>query len=131
MTTTRSLSASRAILRSRLTNWHNSSLMNAQELETAIRERLPFLVLIWVDESYGLMDMKLGRHSHVTFTNPDFVGFAESFGAKGYRIQRAEELLPNLQRALVDDMLSIVACPVDYTENIRLTDKLGKLTEPI
>jgi acetolactate synthase I/II/III large subunit len=112
-----------------------SFLMNAQELETAIRERLPFVVLIWVDESYGLiewkMDMELGRHSHVTFTNPDFVGFAESFGAKGYRIQRAEELLPTLKRALADDTLSIIACPVDYTENIRLTDKLGKLTEPI
>ncbi len=77
------------------------------------------------------MDMELGRHSHVTFTNPDFVRFAESFGAKGYRIQRAEELLPTLQRALADDALSIIACPVDYSENIRLTDKLGKLTESI
>jgi acetolactate synthase-1/2/3 large subunit len=67
----------------------------------------------------------------VTFTNPDFVHFAESFGAKGYRIQRAEELLPTLQRALADDALSIIACPVDYSENIRLTDKLGKLTESI
>jgi len=110
-------------------------LMNAQELETARREHTPFVVLIWVDESYGLiewkMDMELGRHSHVTFTNPDFVRFAESFGAKGYRIQSAEELLPTLQRALVDDTISIIACPVDYSENIKLTDKLGKLTEPI
>jgi len=65
------------------------------------------------------------------FTNPDFVRFAESFGAKGYRIQRAEELLPTLQRALAEDVLSIIACPVDSSENIRLTDKLGKLTESI
>ncbi len=75
--------------------------------------------------------MELGRHSHVSFTNPDFVGFAESFGAKGYHIQRAEELLPTLQRALADDALSIIACPVDSSDNIRLTDKLGQLTEPI
>jgi acetolactate synthase I/II/III large subunit len=112
-----------------------SFLMNAQELETAIRERISCVVLVWVDDSYGLiewkMHMELGHHSHVTFTNPDFVRFAESFGAKGYCIQRAEELLPTLQRALADDALSIVACPVDYSENIRLTDKLGKLTESI
>ncbi len=112
-----------------------SFLMNAQELETARRERIAFVVLIWVDESYGLiewkMDMELGRHSHVAFTNPDFVRFAESFGAKGYRIQSAEALLPTLQRALADDVVSVIACPVDYSENIRLTDKLGKLTEPM
>jgi len=112
-----------------------SFLMNAQELETAIRERISFVVLIWVDNSYGLiewkMDMELGRHSHVTFTNPDFVQFAESFGAKGYRIQSAEELLPTLQLTLADDVVSVIACPLDYSENIRLTDKLGKLTEPI
>ncbi len=112
-----------------------SFLMNAQELETAIRERICFVVLIWVDESYGLiewkMDMELGRHSHVAFTNPDFVRFAESFGAKGYRIQSAEDLLPTLKRALADDVVSVIACPVDASENIRLTDQLGKLTEPI
>jgi acetolactate synthase-1/2/3 large subunit len=100
-----------------------------------MRERTPFVVLIWVDDSYGLiewkMDLELGHHSHVSFTNPDFVRLAESFGAKGYRIQRAEELLPTLQRALADDTVSIIACPVDYSENIRLTDKLGKLMEPI
>ena len=112
-----------------------SFLMNVQELETARREHTSFVILIWVDDSYGLiewkMDMELGRHSHVTFTNPDFVHLAESFGAQGYRIQRAEELLPTLQRALADETLSIIACPVDYSENIRLTDKLGQLTEPI
>jgi len=90
-----------------------SFLMNAQELETAIRERTPFVVLVWVDDSYGLiewkMDLELGRHSHVTFTNPDFVRLAESFGAKGYRIQQAEELLPTLQRALADDTVSMIA----------------------
>ena len=112
-----------------------SFLMNAQEVETAMRERTPFVVLVWVDDSYGLiewkMDLELGRHSHVTFTNPDFVRLAESFGAKGYRIQRAEELLPTLQRALADDTVSIIACRVDASENMRLTDKLGKLTESI
>lgn len=110
-------------------------LMNSQEIETAIREHIPFVVLIWVDEAYGLiqwkMDMELGRSSHIAFTNPDFVKYAESFGARGYRIQTAEELLPTLKKALADDTVSVIACPVDYSENIKLTDKLGELTQPI
>lgn len=110
-------------------------LMNSQELETAIREKVPFVVLIWVDEASGLiqwkMEMELGRSSHIAFTNPDFVQYAESFGAKGYRIQSVEELLPTLKNALLDDTVSVIACPVDYSENIKLTDKLGRLTQPI
>ncbi len=110
-------------------------MMNSQELETAIRERIPFVVLIWVDDAYGLikwkMDMELGRHSAVDFANPDLVKYAESFGAKGYRIEAAADLLPTLRKALADDTVSVVACPVDYSENMKLTDKLGLLTGSI
>ncbi|MBV8296263.1 MAG: acetolactate synthase large subunit, partial [Acidimicrobiia bacterium] len=106
-------------------------LMSAQELETAVRERIPLVVLIWEDSAYGLikwkMDLELGRHCAVDFRNPDFVKFAESFGATGYRIGAAEELLPTLRKALAGDGVSVIACPVDYSENMRLTDKLGKL----
>ena len=112
-----------------------SFLMNSQELETAVRERVHFVVLIWVDECYGLIkwkqELELGDRRHVAFTNPDFVKYAESFGAKGYAIGAAEELLPTLQKALADDTVSVIACPVDYSENMRLTDKLGKLVQPI
>jgi acetolactate synthase-1/2/3 large subunit len=110
-------------------------LMNAQELETALREHVHFVVLIWVDESYGLikwkMDLELGHHSSVDFHNPDFVKYAESFGAKGYRIDQSNKLLPTLKQALADDTVSVIACPVDYSENIKLTNKLGALTESI
>ena len=110
-------------------------LMNSQELETAMREKVPFVVLVWVDEAYGLiqwkMEMELGRSSHIAFTNPDFVKYAESFGAQGYRIKSAEELLPTLKKALADDTVSVIACAVDYSENIKLTDNLGALTQPI
>jgi len=110
-------------------------LMNAQELETALRERIPFTVLIWVDDSYGLikwkMDLELGHHSSVDFYNPDFVRYAESFGAKGYRIKESGQLLPTLRNALSDDTVSVIACPVDYSENIRLTNTLGNLTDSI
>lgn len=109
-------------------------LMNSQEIETAVRENIPLTVLVWVDDSYGLiewkMDLELGRHSNVTFNNPDLVRYAESSGARGYRISSADELLPTLREPLADDGVSIIACPVDYSENLRLTDRLGELTGP-
>jgi len=77
------------------------------------------------------MDLELGHHSHVDFGNPDFVKYAESFGAKGYRIDAADELLPTLEKVLAGDDVSVICCPVDYSENIRLTDKLGELTDPL
>ncbi len=109
-------------------------LMHCQELETAIREELPLTVLIWEDEAYGLiewkMDLELGRSSHVRFTNPDFVRLAESFGARGHRVEAADELLPALREALAHDGVSVITCPVDYRENVRLTDRLGELSGP-
>jgi acetolactate synthase-1/2/3 large subunit len=106
-------------------------LMNSQEIETAVREQIPLVVLIWEDNGYGLiewkMDLELGAHYNVGFTNPDVVKYAESFGAKGYRINAADELLPTLRTALASDGVSIIACPVDYSENISLTNRLGEL----
>ena len=106
-------------------------LMNSQEIETAVRERIPLVVLVWEDDGYGLiewkMDMELGDHYHVGFSNPDVVKYAESFGATGYRIDTADALLPTLQTALASDGVSIIACRVDYTENLRLTERLGQL----
>lgn len=110
-------------------------LMNSQEIETAVRERIPLVVLIWDDGGYGLiewkMDLELGAHYYVKFNNPDVVTYAESFGAKGYRVNNAEELLPTLRAALDDDGVSLISCPVDYSENLRLTDRLGELDETL
>lgn len=110
-------------------------LMNSQEIETAVRERIPLVVLIWEDGGYGLiewkMDLELGAHYYVKFNNPDVVKYAESFGAKGYRINSADELLPTLRAALDDDGVSLISCPVDYSENLRLTDRLGELDETL
>jgi acetolactate synthase-1/2/3 large subunit len=66
----------------------------------------------------------------VDFDNPDFVKYAESFGAKGYFIRAASELLPTLKKALANDTVSVIACPVDYSENTKLTEKLEHLEEP-
>jgi acetolactate synthase-1/2/3 large subunit len=110
-------------------------LMNSQEIETALRERVPLVVLVWVDDEYGLitwkMDLELGHSTDTGFTNPDFVAYAESFGAKGYRIEAADQLLPVLRTALADDTVSVIACPVDYSANLELTSSLGELDEPL
>ncbi|MGZ4528046.1 MAG: acetolactate synthase large subunit [Mycobacterium sp.] len=110
-------------------------MMNSQEIETAVREKIPLVVLIWEDGGYGLiewkMDLELGEHYYVNFGNPDIVTYAESFGAKGYRIKSADELLPTLKAALDDDGVSLICCPVDYSDNLRLTDRLGELDETL
>jgi acetolactate synthase-1/2/3 large subunit len=110
-------------------------LMNSQEIETAVRENIPLVVLIWEDNGYGLiewkMDLEVGAHSNVAFTNPDVVTYAESFGAKGYRIEAADDLLPTLRKALDEGGVSIIAVPVDYRENLELTKRLGDLDEAI
>jgi acetolactate synthase I/II/III large subunit len=89
-------------------------------------------VLVWVDDAYGLikwkMDLELGHHLNVALGNPDFVTYAHSFGAKGYRIEQADDLLPTMRRTLAEGGVSIIACPVDYAENMQLTDRLGQLT---
>ena len=81
-----------------------SFLMNSQEIETALRLETPMVILIWDDNAYGLiswkMDLEIGHNVDTRFGNPDFVAYAESFGAKGYRISSAEELLPTLRAAL-------------------------------
>ncbi|MDH4320258.1 MAG: acetolactate synthase large subunit [Desulfobulbaceae bacterium] len=110
-------------------------LMNSQEVETAMRLGLALVILIWTDASYGLIEWKqmngFGRPSQVHFNNPDFVRYAESFGAKGYRIERGEDLLPTLRQALIDDTVVIIDCPVDYRENLRLTQQLGEMVCPV
>lgn len=109
-------------------------LMHSQEIETAIREQLPLAVLVWVDNAYGLikwkMDLELGRHAAIEFANPDFVAYAESFGAGGLAVCSAGDLRPTLDDAMASDGVTVVACPVDYSENLRLTDILGELAGP-
>lgn len=110
-------------------------MMNSQEIETALRIGTPMVVLVWTDSEYGLIKWhqlrRYGRESHIRFNNPDFVKYAESLGAKGYRVGAAEELLPVLRQAIADDTVVIIDCPVDYSENMKLTEKLGQLICPI
>ena len=106
-------------------------LLNSQELETAVRLGLDLVVLIWSDASYGLIGWKqtcaLGHTTCVDFSNPDFVMYAQSFGAFGQRIEKSADLLPALQAAVRRRGVTVIDCPVDYRENLALTERLGSL----
>jgi acetolactate synthase-1/2/3 large subunit len=106
-------------------------LMNSQELETARRIGANVTVVVWRDDGYGLIDWKqrteFGRPFGVDFGNPDFVAYAESFGIAGFRPSSAADLYPTLMRALEHDGPSLVEVPIDYRENLRLTERLGAL----
>jgi len=107
-------------------------LMNSQEIETAMRLNIAIVILIWNDASYGLIEWKqqnqFGRTSNVKFTNPDFVQYAQSFGAVGIKINSTEQLMPELTEAFNRDTVTVIDCPVDYRENLKLTETLGQLT---
>lgn len=102
-------------------------LMNIQELETAVRLRLAFVVLIFRDNAYGSIRWKqereFGRSAGVDFGNPDFVTLAHAFGCEGVRIKAAGELRPSLEGALKASVPVLIDCPVDYSENDRLTEQ--------
>ena len=103
-------------------------MMNNQELETALRIGTAIVVLIFNDSNYGLIKWKqedqYGKSCYVHFTNPDFVKFAESMYAKGYRIEKAEDLVPTLEEAFKQNVPVVIDCQVDYNENVKLTKHL-------
>ena len=107
-------------------------LMNSQELETAKRLGTAITVVVWRDDGYGLIDWKqrneFGRPFAVDFGNPDLVDYARSFGIAGFRPGSASDLYPTLMRALELDGPSVVDVPIDYAENLRLTEHLGALS---
>lgn len=107
-------------------------MMNSQELETALRIGTPFVTLIFNDGGYGLIEWKqnnqFGHSSFIKFTNPDFVKFAESMGLKGYRVTSSDDLIPILKEALEQPVPAVVDCPVDYSENLKFTQRAGDLT---
>lgn len=104
-------------------------MMNSQELETAVREHVPIVVLIWEDEHYGLIRWKeeeqFGDTFGVGFSNPDFKAYAEAMHCHGYEVTSAAELIPTLEDAFShDDAPSVVCVRVDYSENMALTKRL-------
>ena len=93
--------------------------------------QLPLVVLIWRDNGYGVIrwkqQMQFGRTSGVEFGNPDFLALAQRFGAVGYRVEGASELGPVLNAALSCGKPAVTDCPMDYSENLRLSAQLKAL----
>lgn len=110
-------------------------LMSLAEMETARRLNTPFVCLVFNDGGLGLIAWKEQLRYHkdffVRFNNPDFVKLAESFGVKGYRVSSEDELEPILKNALDQNVPAIIDCPVDYSENLLLSEKLGGLICPM
>ncbi|QEL26202.1 acetolactate synthase large subunit [Bosea sp. F3-2] len=110
-------------------------MMNSQELETAVRLKLNLVVLILDDGAYGMIRWKQAVDDFpdfgLTFGNPDFVAYAQSYGAKGTRIESLEALAPTLEAAFQGGGVHVVAVPIDYSENIRvLVDELRGRAQP-
>ncbi|WP_099222321.1 acetolactate synthase AlsS [Listeria costaricensis] len=103
-------------------------LFSAMELETAVRLRIPLVHLIWNDGSYDMVafqqKMKYGREAAVRFGGVDFVKYAESFGAKGLRVESPDQLADVLKEALQSEGPVVVDIPIDYRDNVKLGETL-------
>ena len=99
-------------------------MMNSQEMETAVRLGLNLVVLVLNDGAYGMIRWKQAVDQFpdygMTFGNPDFVRYAEAYGAKGSRVTSAEALVPTLEAAFKGGGVHLVDCPIDYSENTRV-----------
>ena len=107
-------------------------MMNFQDIETAVRYKLNIVAMVWLDGEYGLIKWKQqnhfnGRHSELAFNNPNFEMLAKSFGAWGKEIKKPSELKQALAQAFKQKGPAIIAGPVDYRENRKMTKRLGDL----
>ncbi len=108
-------------------------MMNSQELETAVRLKLNLVVTVLNDSSYGMIRWKQVASGFqdwgLEFGNPDFVQYANSYGATGHRIEAAEDLCPTFEAAFTAGGVHLVDVPVDYSENQKvLIDELAQKT---
>ncbi len=109
-------------------------LMNVQEMETARRLNANLAMLVWEDKEYGLIAWKqqseFGRHTDLSFGNPDWLLLARSFGWHGHLVDASAEFAQTLEWALTEQGPSLIVAPVDYRENMLLNERLGDLTQP-
>jgi acetolactate synthase-1/2/3 large subunit len=104
-------------------------MMNSQEMETVVRLKLNLVVLVLEDNAYGMIRWKQAVDHFadfgMTFGNPDFVLYAQAYGAKGHRIESIDSFAPTLDAAFKEGGVHLVVIPIDYSENVRvLVDEL-------
>lgn len=104
-------------------------MQSSMELETAVRLKSNLLHIIWVDNGYNMVEIqeqkKYHRPSGVRFGPIDFKMYAESFGAKGFAVESADELTTKLHQAMDVQGPAVIAIPVDYSDNYRLMEELN------
>lgn len=102
-------------------------MMNFQELETAVHLGLNLVVLILVDNAYGMIKWKQDQMNFpsygLDYANPDFVKYAESYSASGHQIKSAEDLIPVVQKCQKCGGVHVINCPVDYSENDKILNR--------
>ncbi len=110
-------------------------MMNIQEMETAKRMNCNFVAMVWEDNAYGLIAWKqtneFDKHTELDFGNPNWVQLAEAFGWHGHFVTESVNLKDTLEAAFNEDGPSLVVVPIDYSENMKLTKRLGEITCPI
>ena len=99
-------------------------MMNSQEIETAVRLSLHIIVLVLRDDAYGMIKWKQAnmglKDFGLDYGNPDFVKYAEAYGAHGHRVSSAENLLTTMQGCHEQPGVHVIEVPVDYSENDRI-----------
>ena len=99
-------------------------MMNSQEMETAVRLGLDLVVMVLVDNAYGMIKWKQTNMGFADFGldigNPDFVAYAESYGAHGHRLLAAEDIIPQLEHCFTTPGVHLIEVPVDYSDNDRI-----------
>jgi acetolactate synthase-1/2/3 large subunit len=102
-------------------------MMNSQEIETSVRLGLDLTVLVLRDDAYGMIKWKQAHERYPSFGmdlgNPDFVKYAESYGARGHRPASTDEFLPLLQRALDTPGVDLIEVPIDYVDDDRILNE--------
>ena len=102
-------------------------MMNSQDLETAVRLGLNVTVIVLRDDAYGMIKWKQANMGFANFGmdmgNPDFVRYAEAYGARGHRPSCAADFLPLLQQTLESPGMDLIEVPVDYSDNDRILNR--------
>lgn len=110
-------------------------MMNVQEMETARRLNADITVMVWEDGGYGLISWKqddeFGRHTDLSFGNPEWLGLAKSFGWHGQVVDQSRDLSKAIETAINHKGPSLLVVPIDYRENALLSERLGAIQCPI
>ncbi|MBV1878165.1 MAG: acetolactate synthase large subunit [Pseudomonadales bacterium] len=110
-------------------------MMNVQEMETAKRLNVNITVMVWEDNMYGLIAWKqensFGKHTPLSFDNPDWGKLADAFGWHSHLIKGSSEIVPALKQSFAESGPSLIVVPIDYRENMLLTKRLGNIAASI